>query len=227
MGSGLEERFIEHSQVVTTNNYKSLTALHTLKITVNITHKIKSSTSAFTSLLTRNQTDDCLTSWLINFLSLILRPTVSQPVRLGIKHLSGAYDQISITVIHLRVCWCGALSLSRGRVCRLQLLLVLANAVFFRSESRGTLDHILLSHIRDFPFRHLLRLAGLRWRCSTPLHKGHIAPLLKLSANCVGVTASNGSILLFTSALFLTPVQFPWYLLYPIVAMAVAFNSLS
>jgi hypothetical protein len=49
------------------------------------------------------------------------------------------------------VCWCGAPSLTRGRVCRLQLLLVLASAVIFGSESRGTHDHILLSQIRDSP----------------------------------------------------------------------------
>jgi hypothetical protein len=42
-------------------------------------------------------------------------------------------------------------SLTRGFVCRLQLLLVLASAVILRSESHGTHDHILLSHIPDFP----------------------------------------------------------------------------
>jgi hypothetical protein len=42
-------------------------------------------------------------------------------------------------------------SLTRGWVCLLQLLLVLANAVILRSESRGTHDHILLSQIRDSP----------------------------------------------------------------------------
>jgi hypothetical protein len=40
-------------------------------------------------------------------------------------------------------------SVTRGWVCRLQLLVVLASTVILRSESRGTHDHILLSQIRD------------------------------------------------------------------------------
>jgi hypothetical protein len=48
------------------------------------------------------------------------------------------------------------------------MLLVLANAVLLGSESLWSRDHILLSQIRDFPFRRLLRLAGWRWRYSTP-----------------------------------------------------------
>jgi hypothetical protein len=51
----------------------------------------------------------------------------------------------------LRVCWCGVLSLTRERVCRLKLLLVLASADVLGSESRGTRDHILLSQFRDSP----------------------------------------------------------------------------
>jgi hypothetical protein len=42
-------------------------------------------------------------------------------------------------------------SLTKGWVCRLQLLLVLASSVILMSESRGTHEHILLSQIRDSP----------------------------------------------------------------------------
>jgi hypothetical protein len=91
-------------------------------------------------------------------------------------------------------------SLTRGRVCILLLLLVLASAVPLGSESRGTPHHILLRQLLRLPqpgapgpriyipqeqggpdippatgfrFRCLLRLAGLRWRYSIPPPHGN------------------------------------------------------
>jgi hypothetical protein len=79
-----------------------------------------------------------------------------------------------ITVRHYGLLWCGALSLTRGRVCRLQLLLVLASAVILRSESPRTHDHILLSQIRDPPAWRArstyLYPPGTGWPGYTPRH---------------------------------------------------------
>jgi hypothetical protein len=59
-------------------------------------------------------------------------------------------DQIFFTVWQLQSCFCGAPSLTRGRVCLLYMLLALASAVFLGSEPLGTRDHILLSQFRDY-----------------------------------------------------------------------------
>jgi hypothetical protein len=134
-----------------------------------------------------------------------LLPTVSRPVLLGVRHPSGTRDQyfflLEIFFRQLRVCYFEAPSLTRGRVCNLLLLLVLASVVLLVFESRRTQDHILLSqflrhpqpggsgpHIyipqeqgapdipsgTGFPFCWLLRLAGLRWSYS--IQPPHGAP---------------------------------------------------
>jgi hypothetical protein len=87
-------------------------------------------------------------------------------------------------------CPCVTSTLTRGWVCRLQLLLALVSAFILRSESRRTHDHIYCLTFETsstwspgpriyipqehggpvihpgtwFPFSRLLRLAGLRWR---------------------------------------------------------------
>jgi hypothetical protein len=122
---------------------------------------------------------------------VILRPAVSRPVRLGVRHSRGTRFQffflLEIFFRRLWVCYFLAPSLTRGRVCNLLLLLVLVSAVPLGSESRGTQDYTLLPQFLrlsqergspdippgiGFPFRRLLVLAGLLWRYSNPPPQG-------------------------------------------------------
>jgi hypothetical protein len=80
----------------------------------------------------------------------MLRPTICRTNCLDVKHRTGAQDQIFITVKTVAglLIW-SALSDERTG-------LSLTNAAgprqrILRSESRGTDDHILLPHIREFP----------------------------------------------------------------------------
>jgi hypothetical protein len=73
----------------------------------------------------------------------------------GVRHPSGTRDQffflLEIFCGRLRVCYFVAPSLTRGRVCNLLLLLVLASAVPLESESLRTHYHILLSQFLRLP----------------------------------------------------------------------------
>jgi hypothetical protein len=91
-----------------------------------------------------------------DWMSLMLRPKVRPPVCLGIEPDS-YYCQ---TVVGLLM-W-GALSDERTGL-SFTIAVGPRQRNLFGAKSRGTRDHILVSQIRDFPFRRVLRLAGLRW----------------------------------------------------------------
>jgi hypothetical protein len=85
---------------------------------------------------------------IVVYVEVNLRPTVSQPVCLGVRRPSGTRDQffflVEISFRLLRVCYFVEPSLTRGRAC----ILSLARAVTLMSKPRRTHGHILLSHLR-------------------------------------------------------------------------------
>jgi hypothetical protein len=116
------------------------------------------------------------------------------------RSISKSWCRAPFTIVwQLRSCFCGAPSLTRGRVCLLYMLLVLANAVFLGSESLGSRDHILLSQFWDFPFRRLLPwgescpLISLGW--TTEKTPPPTVPLLLAYFHCVPVCLSPPSLL--------------------------------
>jgi hypothetical protein len=131
---------------------------------------------------------DCRPPALDPVLSLLLSSKVKVTLRLMVSQsvLMSSPDSYGPV--------CGAPLLTRGLVCHSKFLLVLASAVILGSESFGTLDPIyslrfetlptwlarypylypqeqgdpVISPGTGFPLRRLLRLAGSRWRYSTP-----------------------------------------------------------
>jgi hypothetical protein len=151
-------------------------------ITGTTTHKVKSSALPLMDASCTNSVIQVCTNYFCN--TMIPQLTHSswvlcynrRSVSLGIKHPSGAYDQMFINVRQLRVCWCGVLCLTRGRFCHLQLLLTLASAVILGSESRGAHDHIF----------SLTNFSG-KLSCSNA------------SANRVEVTSNSSTVLTFVA----------------------------
>jgi hypothetical protein len=123
----------------------------------------------------------------------MLRLMVSRPVCLGIS------THLGLTTRFLLLsdsCWFVDVGRSLWREdesYHLQLLLALASADIFGSDSHGTRDHNLLSQIRDLPIRRLLRLAGLRWRYLTLPPHG-LLELLKSSPRTHGFHLEGNSL---------------------------------
>jgi hypothetical protein len=76
----------------------------------------------------------------------MLRSAVRRPVCLGVKPHMGPETRF-LLVRHLQVCWCGAPSLTRGQVCRLQLLLGSSAQSFSGPSPAG---HIIIFYCLRF-----------------------------------------------------------------------------
>jgi hypothetical protein len=96
-----------------------------------------------------------------------LRLTVGQSVSLGVEPHLGVMTRYLLLFDSYGLVFVGR-PLWREDGSVFCVLLTIASSVFFGSESLGSGDHILLSQFWDFPFRRLLRLAGSRWRYTTP-----------------------------------------------------------
>jgi hypothetical protein len=116
------------------------------------------------------------------------RRSVGQSVLVSGSHLE-PMTIFLFSVWRLRVSWCVAPSLTRGRVCNLlvQLLLGLTRPVTLGPKSRRTHDHILLSHLR------LPQPVGPGPRIYIPQEQGGPVILRALSSLSVASYDSQGS----------------------------------
>jgi hypothetical protein len=108
------------------------------------------------------------------FVSVILWPTVSRSVHLGVRHPSGTHDQffpLSLLLFLFRVCWCGEASLTRSRVCTFQFQPGITSTAFLRPESHGTHKHILLSIFLGLPQHFFFRFPNLFAICRDTFSK--------------------------------------------------------
>jgi hypothetical protein len=80
-----------------------------------------------------------------SWVELLLWPTVSRPIRIGVGHPFGAHDQIFLFPFFCRTI---ALLFVLGRPLWREEGSVICSEIFQWSESRSTLNHTLLSHLR-------------------------------------------------------------------------------
>jgi hypothetical protein len=201
----LEIGFIDHLHDITTNNFNTIANFHILQFT---TVHAKSFQSASVSGFPATDHSNGYSS---TAPSLLFTDSLRTNSGLLYDVLFTAYQFVLATsplilttstlIYQLNTCGYSpyaTFSLTRGWVCRLQLLLALASAVIIGPESCGTHDHILLSQMRlpqpggpgpriyipqeqgapviapgtGFTFRRFLRLSELRRRYSNPLPYG-------------------------------------------------------
>jgi hypothetical protein len=209
--------YLIHSQLRTTGNTSTIAILHTLQFTV--THVLGFSVFTSRILATDLSQSHChfksrmksSMHSLIHFLPFRLPSPELDPVidnnftQTSQSHIATDGQSVSLGVepelglmtrdlllfdSYGRVC-CEAPSLTRGRVCLMYMLLVLASAVLLGSESLW--DSQTLSDLR-LSFGRPLRLAGSRWRYSTPPPLKH--PSLSLYNPSARATQKTASVLL-------------------------------
>jgi hypothetical protein len=109
-------------------------------------------------------------SWLSESELYYDRQSVGQSVL-----VSGAYDQIFIIVRLLRVCWYGVPSLTRGQICRLQLLLSSPTQSFSGPSPAGLMTTFYCLRFETPPTWSTRSLylypPGTGWPSYTPRHR--------------------------------------------------------